>query len=77
MVRMLCASCNTRHSEHNMGYEWMQAHLTPSQKPSPHSLKVLKSLFIPSVPLRDEKTRKTLDQQPETKNLTTIPHSDI
>lgn len=42
VVRMVCASCNTRHWEPNTGREWMQAHLTPSQKPSPHSLKFLK-----------------------------------
>lgn len=58
LVRMLCASCNTRHSEPNIGCkEWMQACLTLSQKPSPHSLEFWKSLFVPPVSLRDEKTK--------------------
>lgn len=57
LVRMLCASRNTRHSEPNMGCEWMQACLTPSQKPSPHSLQFQKSLFAPSVSLRHKKTK--------------------
>lgn len=61
LVRILHASCNTRHSEPNMGCkEWMQACLTLSQKPSPHSLEFWKSLFIPSVSLRDEKAKTPL-----------------
>lgn len=79
LERMLCASCNTRHSAPNMGCkEWMQACLTLSQKPSPHSLQFWKSLIVPSVSLRDEKTKiDTLDQQSETKNVPKIPHRGI